>query len=581
MKARFPSLFLLLAVLPHLLPAQTTVTLSTSPNPSVFGAPVVLTATVTPPNATGRVTFYDGVTILGSKPLSSGTASISTILLPAGTGKLTAYYSGDATNLAGTANVTQTVKSVAEVGFRSSVVSVAPASLMNVAVGDFNGDGKADLAMPGLLTGPGSVVTILLGNGDGTFQAPAHYTVGFNPQTIAVADFNGDGNPDIAVTATDTQNNGIVSILLGNGDGTFRPVVNFSVGVGAFSAMSVADFNGDGKADLVVVGGASGATVSVLIGSGDGTFQAPLFSSFSQQPFGGLSAVAVGDFNGDGKPDLAVTAGHVFVALGNGDGTFQSPVAVTNVSVYSAGSIAAGDFNGDGKTDLAVGSYNQLVLLGNGDGTFQQPVSYPVEGRPTIIDFNGDGIPDIAVAGFATSEISILQGNGDGTFHLVLSYTHRYGSFCHRGGGFQWRRQGRHRRGQRFHRISPQFREHPVGRHGGCEPHRGRRSAVHLDPDAIQCPSPSHGGERWPPGVGRQRDVHGAFHRGERRVIVRNRGQQLRRHRQRNRHRQRRRRQLCGHGRVSGDHSFVCTHQHHHRERRGHEWHPANCRGGQ
>ena len=394
--------------LSNLLPER--VALAASPNPAVFGAPVTLTATITPPDATGRVTFYDGVNILGSKPLASGTASLSTTQLPAGNRKLKAYYSGDTTYLPGTANVVQTVKAVAAVGFRGSVLSLS-APLNGLAVGDFNNDGKPDIALPGL---PASV-TVLLGNGDGTFRAPVSYAVPFNPETIVIGDFNGDGNPDIVVTGGDNLSEELVSMLPGNGDGTFGPPVNFRTGI-PLGALMVGDFNGDGKADLVSLGNFG---LTVYLGNGDGTFRGPFASTpASYYPVGALE-----DFNGDGKADLALVtvSGNTVVVLGNGDGTFRGPVTLNASPILNFPSLAAADFNGDGKMDLVVGDgKTQMVLLGKGDGTFQAPISYPISGGGlTTGDFNGDGIIDfITLSG---GNVNILQGNGDGTFHLVLS----------------------------------------------------------------------------------------------------------------------------------------------------------------
>ncbi|MFZ0817532.1 MAG: VCBS repeat-containing protein, partial [Candidatus Sulfotelmatobacter sp.] len=195
-----------------------------------------------------------------------------------------------------------------------------------VAVGDFNGDGKLDLAVSdncpasGCGSNPSSTVSILLGNGDGTFQPPVSYAVGDIPAGVVVGDFNGDGKLDLAVLTSD-----FVAILLGNGDGTFQAAVDYGT-PGRSSSVAVGDFNGDGKPDLVVTNGLN-STVSVFLNSGAGTFP-------TRQDFAtgfGPTSVAVGDFNGDGKLDLATTGcgssttcndltvpGYVSILLGDG-----------------------------------------------------------------------------------------------------------------------------------------------------------------------------------------------------------------------------------------------------------------------
>jgi FG-GAP-like repeat/Bacterial Ig-like domain (group 3)/Putative Ig domain/FG-GAP repeat len=316
-----------------------------------------------------------------------------------------------------------------------------------MATGDFNGDGKPDLA---ILNADNSI-SIFLGNGDGTFTAKASAGTLSGGLGLLVADFNGDGKLDLA---TGNAAGTAVVVLPGNGDGTFGSSVMTSI---AGPPATVGDFNGDGKPDVVVetgggpspgaVPGGTIANVTVLIGNGDGTFTA---SAASATGVIEGAAITVADFNGDGKLDLAVggpslatnssdyDSGTVTILLGNGDGTFKAPVTIASPSGFTV-SIAAADLNGDGKPDLVVSNEENpavmanysgvfLVLLGNGDGTFTNGTGANSGFQPSatsiaIADFNGDGKPDLAMASEFYDAITIQLGNGDGTFTATPAST--------------------------------------------------------------------------------------------------------------------------------------------------------------
>ena len=317
-----------------------------------------------------------------------------------------------------------------------------------------NNDGKPDLIVANSRS---STVGVLLENGDGSFQAAISYASGgFNeyPQygSVAAADVNGDGRADLVVTntcvSTDDCSSGTVGVLLGNGNGTFQPVVIYRSGAPAPRSVAIEDLNGDRKPDLVVANCGNSGTcsgdgvVSVLLGNGDGTFgAAATYDSGAEQAI----SVTVGDVNADGKPDILVanTSGTVGVLLGNGDGTFRK---ATNYNSLYAQAVAVADVNGDGKPDLitsnmagtgCVGADGSVgVLLGNGDGTFQPGVFYDSGGcvyvavSVAVADVNRDGKPDLLVANYCASGgcsgstvVGVLLGNGDGTFQPVLKYS--------------------------------------------------------------------------------------------------------------------------------------------------------------
>ncbi len=279
------------------------------------------------------------------------------------------------------------------------------------AVGDVNGDGIPDLVITNQFS---SSVSVLLGNGDGSFRAHQDFTVGALPFSVAVADLNGDGNADI-ITANKVD--GTVSVLLGNGDGTFMPQHTFLVGLRP-GGVTVADVNGDGTPDLVVSNYGDN-TISVLLGNGDGSFQGQRVISTGSTP----TKVAVADVNGDGVPDL-LTADYgddsVAVVLGNGDGSFQGH------QDFRAGhgpyALTVSDVNGDGKPDVVTANYGAgtvSVLLGNGDGSFAAHQDFTAGSLPysvAVADLNGDGRPDIVAANFGSNSVSVLLNRGDGTF---------------------------------------------------------------------------------------------------------------------------------------------------------------------
>jgi len=318
-----------------------------------------------------------------------------------------------------------------------------------VILTDFDGDGKIDVVIAG--AGNSQImyggVLVFFGQGGGEFAAPPFLNItnfnGTYPTVLASGDFDGNGTLDLLVTQAST-----IGILQGNSDGTFTAATQYNfnpaagVANGAFLTAVTGDFNHDGKLDFAVVGsGPNNSLIQVFLGNGDGTFQPPVSTPFAAE----INAITVGDFNGDGIPDLAAGAGPPYadgdtvqILLGNGDGTFRQGAQYP--AEPGVEDIVAADFNGDGKLDLAVANVgvsaspeptgsNVTILLGQGDGTFSTGAVLPLTpdfaqgtaGRLlTAADFNNDGKIDLAVA--ESDYIAVLLGHGDGTFSAPMTY---------------------------------------------------------------------------------------------------------------------------------------------------------------
>ena len=351
---------------------------------------------------------------------------------------------------------------------------------LSIAAADLNGDNKVDM----VLVNDDGTVSVLLGNGDGTFTTAVNYEAGggatsyqnspvptITPNLVAIADVNGDGKPDLLVTSTcaaDDCSSGSVGVLLGNGDGTFRPAVSYGSGGSIATSVAVADVNGDGNLDLLVAndctsidgnGNCLGAeTVGVLLGKGDGTFRnAVVYPSGGYYGNDSASAsVVAADLNGDGAPDLVVSnnctsvdsngfcldTGTVGVLLNNGAGTFLPAV------VYATGGRDPGppailaDPNGGSRSAIAVANLCSLhdcvsdspvgVLLGNGDGTFQSAVVYDSGGNSAtqvvVAYVNGDINPDLLVLSQCSDNcegngiVGVLLGGFKWSFSSPLTY---------------------------------------------------------------------------------------------------------------------------------------------------------------
>jgi len=280
-----------------------------------------------------------------------------------------------------------------------------------IGVGDFNGDGKIDIVSANTIDSVESTVNIVLGNGDGTFGPATSFDCAYRPDSLSVADINGDGNLDVVTTSL----SGSISILLGNGQGGFAPQQQFSVNSPKLYTLTTADLLGDGHPDLIA--GTANSSLIVYLNKGNGTFDDPITLNVGNHP----DSIAVADINGDGRPDI--------VACNYSDGTISSILSKGYGQFYATQFFDIGnrptfvtvaDFTGDGKPDVLtdnIGILGVTFLIGNGDGTFlPQETIYPGSDTYTaaVGDFNGDGKPD------AILSKSQSGYGGTGTYGNVL-----------------------------------------------------------------------------------------------------------------------------------------------------------------
>lgn len=303
--------------------------------------------------------------------------------------------------------------------FGTPIVWNAGTSALAVTVGDFNGNGNADVGVA-VYTGATAGANVLFGNGDGGFAAPRDFAIGEGTIDIASADFNGDGYDDLAVARQLSSN---VTVLLGSANGEMS--VSFSLGTTLPWSIAAEDFNEDGWMDLVF-GTENMRRLNVLLGDGNGGFDAP--ATFPANGFRGV--VDVGDFNADGHIDAIVTGGSseggvLDLLIGDGTGNFgNAPMIVFDADIDVLG---IGDFNRDGNDDVALNCGTMVhVLLGDSTGGFAAPIAQPFNGAlaGAVADFDGDGNDDLAIATSPGNEgvMSVFVGDGSGEFSPYIDF---------------------------------------------------------------------------------------------------------------------------------------------------------------
>ena len=352
---------------------------------------------------------YDSIIVKVEQPITSGTYPNFTITSGANT---TIIPNSPPTNAASMVAFTSSnFTGLFSVNPTTGIVTITnakPAGIYPVTVKATNSCGEVTTTFTLTVTDPLCSQSL--------FTNASDVSVGVNPNSVAIGDFNNDGNQDIATANYASNTGNIVSINLGNGTGGFGATTNLSTGAGPVF-VAAGEFNGDGNQDLAVVNHGS-KSVSIFLGNGTGSFVANDTIKAGNSPI----TLALGDFNGDGKQDIITGAtfntNYVSLSLGNGSGSFSDTtnfiVGLTPISVVTA------DFNGDGKLDFATANFSSntvSIMLGNGSGGFSNSLDIPVGTHPNFIvtgDFNRDGKQDIATTNEVSNDVSILLGDGIG-----------------------------------------------------------------------------------------------------------------------------------------------------------------------